>query len=209
MWWQVATRAGAVLLAAMGLVVIQAAAGWHALPIPVSPALTDRQGIVLDEATRARLTELVFQAARDDDAITVGEYLKEGFTPNVRSPRGDTLLTVAAYYDSRQVVKTLLSRDEIELEARNRMGLTAVAAAAFKGHDETLRLLLARGAKADSPNGLNQTAIMFAALAGRSSTIELLKQAGANSQRRDALGNTPESLARTQGADESLRVLEQ
>ncbi|QDU30732.1 Ankyrin repeats (3 copies) [Anatilimnocola aggregata] len=197
-------------IAVITIVVIASAVGggyYYSLPTPHSPQLADQQGVVLDEATQAKLTEIVFQAARDDDAVTIAEYLKEGFTPNVRSPRGDTLLTVAAYHDSRQVMEQLLTQPTIELEGRNRMGLTAVAAAAFKGHDEALRLLLGHGAQVDSPNSTNQTAIMFAALAGRSSTVQLLKEAGANTARQDELGNSAASLASSQGADEVLEVL--
>ncbi|WP_425615465.1 ankyrin repeat domain-containing protein [Anatilimnocola sp. NA78] len=204
---QVLTRL-AIAVAVFGLIVIAVGSGYYySLPIPTSPELTDKHGVVLDEATQAKLTEIVFQAARDDDAVTVTEYLKEGFTPNVRSPRGDTLLTVAAYHDSRAVMKELLGKGEIELEARNRMGLTAVSAAAFKGHDEALRMLIARGAKVDAANSTNQTAIMFAALAGRTTTVQLLKSAGANVERQDELGNTAASLAEAQGAEEVVELL--
>jgi len=198
----------AIVMATLSLLVVTIASGYfYSLPIPQSPDLTDNQGVVLDEETQAKLTEIVFQAARDDDSVTVSEYLKEGFTPNVRSRRGDTLLTVAAYHDSRAVMQELLTHRAIDLEARNRMGLTAVSAAAFKGHDEALSMLIARGAKVDAANSTNQTAIMFAALAGRTTTVQLLKSAGAKVQRQDELGNTAASLAKAQGAEEVVEIL--
>jgi ankyrin repeat protein len=205
---QVAARAGWLMAAGVALLTVHTAADWFTAPALPRAELANRQGVVLDEATRALLTEVVFQAARDDDAETVREYLREGFTPNLRSARGDTLLTVAAYHDSQQVMRELLSHREIDLEARNRMGLTAVAAAAFKGHNESLRLLLAAGALVDSPNRMNQTAIMFAALAGRTETVRLLRAEGARIDRQDQLGNSPASLARTQGAEGVLDALE-
>lgn len=176
-------------------------------PAEPSPPLITATGITLDEETAALLVDVVFQAARDDDAVTIHEYLAEGFSPNVRSPRGDTLLIVASYHDSRKVVDQLLASPEIDLEARNRMGLTAVSAAAFKGFDVPLTRLIRAGANVNSANGMQQTAIMFAALAGKSSTVEILKQAGANAAARDALGNTPASLAANQGAYAALAAL--
>ncbi|EAQ77330.1 ankyrin repeat domain-containing protein [Blastopirellula marina] len=176
-------------------------------PAEPSPPLVSAAGITLDDETAALLVDLVFQAARDDDAVTIHEYLGAGFSPNVRSSRGDTLLIVASYHDSRDVVDQLLLAKELDLEARNRMGLTAVSAAAFKGFDETLTRLIRAGANVNSANGMQQTAIMFAALAGKSSTVEILKQAGANAAASDALGNTPASLAANQGAYAALAAL--
>lgn len=176
-------------------------------PAAKSPPLVDKQGIVLDAETEAKLTEVMIQAAREDDIVTINEYLKEGFTPNIRSTRGDTLLIVAAYHDSTQTVDRLLTHPEIDLEARNRMGLTAIAAAAFKGHKRPLQALLNHGANVNAANGTNQTAIMFAALAGKTECVSMLLAAGADPSHRDHLGNTATSLATTQGAEEVMQVL--
>lgn len=176
-------------------------------PTPKSPPLVNGRGVVLDAETQAALIEIVFDAARSDDLTTVTEYLKEGFSPNVRSPRGDTLLTVAAYHDSGDVVEKLLVQPNIDVEARNRMGLTAVAAAAFKGHERPLHMLIAAGADVNSSNGMNQTVLMFASLSGRTKVVEILMASGADRDRSDKLGNTAVSVARTQGADDVVRVL--
>jgi hypothetical protein len=176
-------------------------------PIPKSAPLTNQAGIVLDAKTQSKLIEIVFEAARHDDDKTIREYLAEGFSPNVRNPRGDTLLIVAAYNDSPHIVATLLAHPQIEIEARNRMGLTAISAAAFKGFEEPLRLLIQHGANVNAANGSRQTAIMFAALAGRTNAIKILLAAGADARQADSHGNTPLSLAITQGATESEVLL--
>jgi ankyrin repeat protein len=184
---------------------------WYALlPTPKSDPLVDKQGVALDAETERKLVEVVFEAARQNDERTIDEYLKEGFSPNVRNDRGDTLLTVAAYRGSDRVVTRLLYEESLELEARNRMGLTAVAAASFQGHDAILEELLRCGADPNAGNGLGQTAVMFAALAGRTSAIRILSEAGADLDARDASGNTPDSLARGQGGEAvAAFVLEQ
>lgn len=180
---------------------------FHFAPIPKSPPLIDEHGVILDAVTEANLIEIVFDAARSDDLTTVTEYLNEGFSPNVRSPRGDTLLTVAAYHDSADVVQVLLAQPRIDIEARNRMGLTAVAAAAFKGYERPLRMLIAAGANVNSSNEMNQTALMFASISGRTRAVEILMASGADKERTDSLGNTAISVARTQGADAVVGVL--
>ncbi|MFO0906423.1 MAG: ankyrin repeat domain-containing protein [Pirellulales bacterium] len=173
-----------------------------------SPPLVDRRGVVLDAEMRERLLEVIFEAARHDDVATIDEYLKEGFSPNVRSPRGDTLLTVAAYYDSLGVVERLLAAPAIDIEARNRMGLTAVSGAAFKGNERALRRLIDAGADVNAGNSMQQTALMFASLTGRSRTVQMLLDAGARRDRIDAMGRSPASLAADQGADDVVRLLE-
>jgi uncharacterized protein len=186
---------------------IAALAVWS-VPPPTSPQLVDSQGLVLDEQAQAALVEIVFDAARGDDVETIQAFLGQGFSPNVRSTRGDALLIVAAYHDSLQVVQSLLAHPELDIEARNRMGLTAVAAAAFKGHGRPLQALLEAGADVNASNGMQQTALMFAALSGRANTTQMLITAGAARHQTDSLGNTARSLAETQGATEVLPLLQ-
>lgn len=178
-------------------------------PVPKSAPLVDHAGMILDADMQARLIEMVFDAARADDALTVSEFLSEGFSPNVRNPRGDTLLIVAAYYDSSTVVKALIQHHAIELDAVNRMGLTAVAAAAFKGFETPLKLLIDAGADVNASNAAQQTAIMFASLAGKTTTVRMLIDAGADQHRADERGHTAATLAQTQGAREVLETLNQ
>lgn len=170
----------AALLAIGGLVSI-----YLLTPPPPSPPLVTAAGETLDAEATAEVIEAIFQSAREDDAAAIRDYLATGYSPNVRSPRGDTLLIVASYRDSRAVVAALLQAKQIELDARNQAGLTAVSAAAFKGHDEALKLLIAAGADVHATGSLGQSALTFATLAGNSSTVEILKQAGAGDAGRD------------------------
>lgn len=195
-------RIGIGAAAVAAFLVIVFAGSYALLPTPKSAPLVDRQGVTLDAETERKLVEVVFEAARQNDERTIEEYLNEGFSPNVRNDRGDTLLTVAAYRGSDRVVTRLLYSPSLDLEARNRMGLTAVAAASFQGHDEILEELLRCGADPNAGNSIGQTAVMFAALASRSSAIRILAEAGADLEARDAHGNTPDSLARGQGGDD-------
>lgn len=148
-----------------------------------------------------------FQAAREDQDHIIRMYLEEGISPNLRSPRGDTLLSVAAYSDSLKVLETLLAHPETDLEAATRMGLTALSAAAVKGHVRCLEALLQAGAEVNASNSLGQTALMFASKGGKTSAVNLLLRAGADKTLADSQGKTAAHFARNQGARDILDTL--
>lgn len=154
-----------------------------------------------------KMTMIAFDAARNEDVSTINAYLREGFSANVRSKANDTLLSVAAYNGSSRVVARLLKDKSIDVNAPGRMGLTALAAASFKGEVEILKILLASGANAEAANAQGQTALMFAALTGRAECVRLLLDAGADPSRQDAVGNSAASLAMRQGATEVISQL--
>lgn len=176
--------------------------------LPQPQSVSRPTPLVLDETLTQRLLWVVFDAARADDLETVEAYLQAGFSPNVLNERGDTLLTVAAYHGSEQVVKRLLAEQGLDIEARNRMGLTALSAAAFKGYSHVVEALLAAGADVNASNGMHQSPLMFAALTGQVACVKLLLKAGAERRQRDRLGNTASSVAAGQGAQEVVELLE-
>lgn len=102
----------------------------------------------------------------------------------------------------------LLERPATELEATTRMGLTAISAAAFKGHNRIVAMLLERGADPNAANIENQTAIMFASLAGRDTAVQMLLDAGADPESQASAGDSALSIARAQGADHVVEILE-
>ncbi|OWK40759.1 ankyrin repeat domain-containing protein [Fimbriiglobus ruber] len=155
-----------------------------------------------------RLREVAFQAAREGDLTTLAAYLDTGRPVNEPNARGDTLLTVAAYSGQESAVALILTRPKVQVDARNKMGLTALAAAAYKGHVGIARKLVAAGADVNAANGSGQTALMFAALTGRTKMVDYLLSAGAEPRMADASGNTAKTLAAKQGAAEVVRLIE-
>ncbi len=166
------------------------------LPQPLTPEV------------RAKLQLVAFQAAREGDTDTLTEYFAAGFAANGENRRGDTLLTVAAYNGQPKAVALILKQPKVAVDARNGMGLTALAAAAFKGHADIAAKLLAAKADPNAANGSRQTALMFAALAGKVEVAKLLLAAGADPKATDAKGNTPLSLAKGQGAADVVKLLD-
>jgi uncharacterized protein len=160
-----------------------------------------------DPAVIEKMTAIAFEAARRDDLKTIDAYLREGFSANIRNKASDTLLSVAAYQGSKAVVKRLLEDESIDVDAPGRMGLTALAAASFKGEVEVVDGLLAAGADANAANAQGQTALMFAALTNRVACFKKLLAAGADPRHQDVAGNSAKSLATQQRANEILALL--
>ena len=165
------------------------------------------KAVELTPDVAAKLQLIAFQAAREGDVVTLKEYFTAGQPVNGLNARGDTLLTVAAYGGQTDAVNLILKQPKCEVDIKNKMGLTALAAAAFKGHVEIAELLVKAKADVNAQNGSKQTALMFAALTGRTKMVEFLLEAGADAAIVDKSGNTALSLAKTQGATDAVKLL--
>jgi hypothetical protein len=175
--------------------------------IAATLTLTPPKAVAITPEVAAKLQEIAFQAAREGDAVTLKEYFAAGRPVNDANKRGDTLLTVAAYNGRADAVAVILKQKGVEIDAKNRMGLTALTAASFKGEVAIAKALVAAKADVNAANDSGQTALMFAALAGRTKMVEYLLKAGADPKAKDKAGNTPLSLAQTQGADDVVKLL--
>jgi ankyrin repeat protein len=166
------------------------------------------KGVAVTPEVAAKLSAIAFQAARDGDRGTLAAYFKADRPVNEPNARGDTLLTVAAYSGQPEAVKLVLAQPKVDVDARNKMGLTALAAAAYRGHVGIAKQLVSAKADVNAASPSGQTALMFAALTGRTEMVDYLLSVGANARAADRSGNTPLSLARGQGADAVMRLLE-
>ena len=160
----------------------------------------DPQPVRVTPEVAAKLREIAFQSAREGDTVTLNEYFATGFGANEPNGRGDTLLTVAAYNGQMKAVEAILKQPKVTVDARNKMGLTALTAASFKGHLDIAKALIAAKADVNAANSSKQTALMFAALAGRTEMVDYLIEVGADIEARDTAGNTATTLAEKQGA---------
>lgn len=166
------------------------------------------KGIAVTPEVAVKLAVIAFQAARDGDRDTLAAYFKAGRPVNEPNAHGDTLLTVAAYETQEKAVELILAQPKVAVDARNTMGLTALSAAAFKGHVGIAKKLVAAKADVNTASASGQTALMFAALTGRTEMVEYLLSAGANPRLADRTGSTALSLARSQEATAVVRLLE-
>ena len=146
------------------------------------------------------LLTLVFDHARNGETEAVKMYLDSGYTPNIISPRGDSLLIVAAYHGYPDLVKLVLAQPNVPVDFQNKMGFTALTGASFKGYTDIMQQLIAAGATVNHRNMSGQTALMFASLTGRFDAVKLLLKSGANAKAKDTSGNDAAALAAQQGA---------
>ncbi len=149
-----------------------------------------------------------FQAARTGDADKLLDLLDAGVLVNQPNARGDTLLTVAAYNGQPKAVAVLLKQKKIDVDAKNKLGLTAVAGAAFKGHAEIITTLAEAKADVNMASDEGQTPLMFAVQAGKVEAVKVLLKAGAKKDSKDKDGNTALELAKKKGNEEVFKALE-
>ena len=162
----------------------------------------------LAQPDAAKLQTAAFQAARMGDEDELKKAFAAGLSVNEPNARGDTLLTVAAYNGQPKVVAVILKQPKVDVEAKNKLGLTAMAAAAFKGHADVIGQLVETKADVNAANETGQTPLMFAVQSGKVKAVEAVLKAGAKAHAKDKEGNTALSLAKKQKADEIVKVLD-
>ena len=167
------------------------------------------KSIEITPEVASKLQAIAFQASREGDLVTLKEYFAVGRPVNDLNQRGDTLLIVAAYNGQAEAVALILKQKNVAIDAKNKMGLTALTAAAFKGEVEIAKTLIAAKANANAANESGQTSLMFAALAGRTKMVDYLLQVGADPKAKDKSGHTALSLAKGQEAKEVVKLLEE
>lgn len=146
--------------------------------------------------------QCIHQAAMRDDTSAVRAGLDNGRSPDVRTPRGQTPLIIAAEYGSLSVAKLLISRRAL-LEARDaRNGFTALHWSAQNYHPAIARALIAAGAKVNAENKWQQTPLWVSAWQpeqGNTEIAHILTAAGADVTRADHRHNTPLIMAARSG----------
>ncbi len=155
----------------------------------------------------AKLREVAFEAAREGDTKTLDEYFKAGQPADILNTRGDSLLILACYYGHDAAVKAILAQPKAPINARNKMGFTALTGASYKGYLGIVKQLAAQKADLNSANEKGQTALMFAAMFGRTEVVRYLIEQKVDVKAKDEAGKTARDLAQFQGAAEVVKLL--
>jgi ankyrin repeat protein len=166
--------------------------------VVIAPGVANAQGAEKD----------LIEAVRRGEALTVKRRLADGTSANAKNDEGVTALMLAATSGDPGITKLLLNHGA-EVNARADKGWTAVIkagggvdapdealrgwsalmAAAYLGHDEVVKLLMANKAdleaKAENRWGsyTGKTALMRAEERGHTNVAQLLKQAEAGVRR--------------------------
>lgn len=138
-----------------------------------------------EERRYAELQLMALDCARAGLTVELNDMLAAGLPANLCSPKGDTLLMLAAYNGHAETVATLIARGA-NPDARNERGQTPLGGAAFKGHDDVVKLLLDHGADAKADQGFGITAVGYAMMFGRFSAAKIIRTHIAKNKRRGA-----------------------
>ena len=179
-----------------------------AFSLVIAPAVSaEEKAIQLGEKQQQSLELLTLDAAREGDLKTIQSYLDSGFSPNITSKRGDSLLILATYYGHAEVTEALLKDKKTEVNLVNKMGFSALTGAAFRGRDAIVKMLIKHGADVNQVNSKGQTALMFAAMFGQESAVTTLIDHGADPSLLTNDGKTASDLATEQGHSKMKKLI--
>jgi ankyrin repeat protein len=116
------------------------------------------------------------------------------------------LLRVAESGEVDELVR-LLPR-VVDVNARNRHGMTALMKAAFFGHEPVVRMLLEHGADPNLIRNDSFTALALAAFFGHAETVKTLIEFGARTEAVTRAGASARAWARARTFDDVARCLE-
>ena len=180
---------------------------------------------------RAGAYDDLFVAVIRDDVGSLKSLLTQGVDPNSRDPKGMPALMLAVRRESPRVFEVLLAHPEIDVNARNAAGESALMLTAIAGDLEAsqrlidrgatvqhggwspihyaasgpstalVRLLLEQGASVDALAPNGTTPLMLAAQHAPEATVELLLQRGADPRRRNQRGLQAIDFAEMGGRD--------
>lgn len=162
-------------------------------------------GLTVGSAARADSMTDFFRAIDRDDVNTVDALLRRGFPASARDARGVPALVAAVRVPSPQVVQRLLAAPDVDLDAANPAGETALMLAALQGHADLLRRLADRGASMVGPTGW--TALHYAASSLEPEGVAVLLTRGAAIDAQAPNGNTPLMMAARYGDERNVDLL--
>ena len=126
------------------------------------------------------------------------------------TPRGFTGLHGAAYFGCVEIIVALLEMNNVDMQATDFHGNTAIAWAARRGHEGVVRVLLERSdVNSDTPGTeYGSSPLLWAAENGYEGVVRMLLERGdVNLDTVNRRGRTPLSLAAQNGHGGVVRIL--
>ncbi len=146
----------------------------------------------------------LFVAVIRDDAAGVTKLLRQGIDPNTRDPKGMPALSVAIRRESPKVFAVLLGHPDLDVDALNAAGETALMLTAIAGDLDASQRLVARGAKVQIPGW---SPIHYAASGPNVKLVQWLLDQGAQVDAESPNGTTPLMLAAQHAPEGTVELL--
>jgi uncharacterized protein len=153
---------------------------------------------------RAGSYEDYFAAVKRDDPQAVAELLRRGFDPNTPDTQGLTGLYLSLRDGALKVAQLLVEVPSTRIDARTPQDESPLMMAAFRGHADLARKLIARDADV---NKTGWTPLHYAATSGHVAIIELLLENHAYIDAESPNGTTPLMMAAHYGTTEAVKAL--
>ncbi|KAI4372907.1 hypothetical protein MLD38_011088 [Melastoma candidum] len=122
-------------------------------------------------------------------------------------PRGEEIFAAARHGDMKLLKSLLNDRERITAAFRDRNGLTALHAAAIKGYEEVVRLLVDAGIPIDARDNEGHTPLHLATVRGDTRTVQALVDRRADVNARSKGGVSPLDMATAMGIEEISEIL--
>lgn len=145
-----------------------------------------------------------FRAIKQDSPATVRSLLERGFDPNALDPSGRHGLFLALQDGSLKVAEVLADWPRTQVEWRSPKDESPLMMAAFKGHKELVRKLIARGADV---NKTGWTPLHYAATKGNLEVMLVLLDEHAYIDAESPNKTTPLMMAAKYGTADAVRLL--
>ena len=142
-------------------------------------------------------------AVSNDRVSLVKELLAKGVDPNVVAPNGEPVLVIAARAGYSGTVDALLAA-KANVNARSKVGDTAIMAAALSGHLDLVKKFRVRGAEID---GAGWTPLIYAATGGQDAVVTYLLAEGANINAVSPNGTSALMMAVREGKGSTVTLL--
>ncbi len=135
-------------------------------------------------------------AAVAGDSDSLRNFLKVGFSPDIRDRKGVPVLVLAIRNNNPAAGEVLLSRGADPNAMSEDRGTTALMEAASLGNLHIVEMLLSHGANPDLRSKSGRTALMLAVSEGNRDVAAALLSAGADREIVDDLGMTAVGYAK-------------
>ena len=116
-------------------------------------------------------------------------------------------LSKAALQGNLDELKTLLAKEEANINAKDALGRTPLHMAAFYGQLQATELLISSGAKINARDNVGMTPLHAAVLSGGRKEVELLLNKGADIGAKSDTSQTPLHLAASTGQPKLSKFL--
>lgn len=145
-----------------------------------------------------------FVAIKRDDPKTITGLLLRGFDPDTLDPAGRHGLFAALQEGSLKAAEALVNWPRTQVEWRSPKDESPLMLAAFRGHTDLVRKLIARDADVNKPGW---TPLHYAATGGHLAVMKILLQEHAYINAESPNKTTPLMMAAEYGSTEAVKLL--